>query len=130
MVDAKSKIVISLDEIAGELERVDPRLALAVDQISDRLEGRTAATFLEVRKRILDHLKKEGWKINEGLKIPYAVSPQRDVKLWFKAQSVQGVHGFNVENGTYESAHSWASDIREYADPQKFMGLIKEWKKP
>ena len=27
-----------LDEIAGELERVDPRLALALDQVSDRLD--------------------------------------------------------------------------------------------
>ena len=125
------RLTARLDDIAGELERIDPRIALAVDQISDRLEERIAApTFLDVRRRILDHLKKEGWKINEGLKVPYAVSPQRDVKLWFKTQSVQGVHGINVETDSYESAHSWVSDIREYADPQKFMELIEEWKKP
>jgi hypothetical protein len=32
-----------LDEIAGELETVNPRLALAIDQISDRLENRKLA---------------------------------------------------------------------------------------
>jgi len=90
----------------------------------------TAATFSDVRKNILNFLKKEGWTINEGLKIPYAVSPQRDVKLWFKSQSVQGVSGQGVERNPYESAHSWTSDIRNYEDPKKFMELIERWKNP
>jgi hypothetical protein len=33
----------SLDEIAGELERVDPRLALALDKVSDRLENKSGS---------------------------------------------------------------------------------------
>ena len=35
-----TKMTASLDEIASELEQVDPRLALALDQVSDRLENR------------------------------------------------------------------------------------------
>jgi len=34
----KAVITARLDRIASELERIDPRLALAVDQVSDRLE--------------------------------------------------------------------------------------------
>jgi hypothetical protein len=37
---ASESLTARLDEIAGELERVDPRLALALDQVSDRLENR------------------------------------------------------------------------------------------
>ena len=33
-----------LDKIASELEQVDPRIALAIDQVSDRLESRKADT--------------------------------------------------------------------------------------
>jgi rubrerythrin len=36
--EVKSKLAIRLDAIATELERHDPRLALAIDRISDRLE--------------------------------------------------------------------------------------------
>ena len=32
------KLAASLDAIADDLEKIDPRLALAVDQVSDRLE--------------------------------------------------------------------------------------------
>jgi len=34
----KSSIMSCIDEIAGDLERINPRLALALDQVSDRLE--------------------------------------------------------------------------------------------
>lgn len=40
-----SEITVRLDEVANDLEAVDSRLALALDQVSDLLEGRTAVKF-------------------------------------------------------------------------------------
>ena len=37
-----ASITERLDRIASELEHVDPRIALAIDQVSDQLEGRVA----------------------------------------------------------------------------------------
>ena len=44
-----------LDQIATELEQVDPRLALAVDQVSDRLETAGVRDLMPVKK---DEIKK------------------------------------------------------------------------
>ena len=40
-----------LDIIASELEQVDPRIALAIDQVSDRLEKRAETNSLEKAKK-------------------------------------------------------------------------------
>ena len=39
-LDLRSRKTACLDLVASELEKIDPRLALAIDQISDRLEKR------------------------------------------------------------------------------------------
>lgn len=45
-----SSITAQLDEIAGDLEKIDLRVALAVDRVSDRLEGREAyGAFKEIK---------------------------------------------------------------------------------
>jgi hypothetical protein len=49
------KITARLDTIADELERVDPRLALALDRVSDRLETAGAWNLMPVKK---DEIKK------------------------------------------------------------------------
>jgi hypothetical protein len=91
----------------------------------------TAATFIEVRTKIFDKLRQEGWKIQEKntgslkpLDIPYATSPNGKTRLWFKAQAV---YGSTTGATNIKGARSWCSDIREYADPEIFMRLIKWW---
>ena len=82
------------------------------------------STFAEVRKVILDYLRKEGWKVKDDLKIPYAVSSDGKIRLWFKTQAVYG----DTEGGTnIQSAHSWISDIRKHSNPESFMKEIKWW---
>lgn len=84
-------------------------------------------TFAEVRKVILEHLRKEGWKLVENLKIPHATSPDGETRIWFKAQAVYGNHGSNPNE--FKNARSWISDLREYADPNAFMRMIARWEK-
>ena len=67
-----SKITEELDCIAGELEPQDPRLALAIDQISDYLDYRTAKVewpfierFLKDISPVLENIKNQARKIRE-----------------------------------------------------------------
>lgn len=83
-------------------------------------------TFAEVRKVIFDHLRKEGWKLVENLKIPHATSPDGHTRLWFKPQAVYGDHSSRPD---FASAHSWIMDLREYADPNAFMRMVERWVK-
>jgi 3-methyladenine DNA glycosylase/8-oxoguanine DNA glycosylase len=43
-----TSITERLDKIASELEQVDPQIALVIDQVSDRLEGRNASDIEEL----------------------------------------------------------------------------------
>jgi hypothetical protein len=60
MTDKGVFLTARLDEIAGELEAVDPRLALALDRVSDQLESRTALFGIEedITSRIEKAVKK------------------------------------------------------------------------
>jgi len=92
---------------------------------------RFAATFAEARTKIIEKLRNEGWKIQEKdlrtlrpLDIPHAISPNGRTHIWFKAQSV---YGSTSGATSIKGARSWCPDIREYADPEKFMRFIKWW---
>lgn len=84
-------------------------------------------TFAEVRTVIFEKLKKEGWKLQEGLKIPHATSPDGKTRLWFKAQAVYG-NATGTDPRQFKNTQSWTSDLREYADPEAFMRMVERWR--
>jgi hypothetical protein len=47
-----------LDKIAEELQGVNPEMALALDRISDRLEGRKASDEAIYSQKTIDHMQK------------------------------------------------------------------------
>jgi hypothetical protein len=85
-------------------------------------------TFAEVRKLVLDRLVKEGWAVKADLKVPHATSPDGKTRLWFKTQAVYG-NDTGTDPRDFANTHSWTSDLRDFADTDKFMDLIARWTK-
>jgi|GEM_PF-5389715 len=54
------------------------------------------------------------WTVNDRLKVPTAIDPYYEVKLWFKAQAVYMAIG----GGSLSNAHSLHVDIRDLTPPQ------------
>lgn len=59
-------------------------------------------TYAQARKAILEYLKSEDWDLSlPTLKVPYATSPDKTIRLWFKPQAVhftesdRGIHRFS-----------------------------------
>lgn len=59
-------------------------------------------TYAQARVAILDYLKSQDWDLSlPSLKVPYATSPDRTIRLWFKPQAVyftesdSGMHRFS-----------------------------------
>jgi len=48
----------------------------------------TTRTYVEAKNEILKLLQSKGWQVKSGLKIEHATSPDGNVRLWFKAQSI------------------------------------------
>ena len=47
----------------------------------------TQETYLVARKRHQAALATLGWKLSGDLKVPYATSPQGDMRIWFRPQA-------------------------------------------
>ena len=45
-------------------------------------------TYPKAHKSIMEDLRANGWKVEAGLKIPHATSPQGNIRLWFKPQTI------------------------------------------
>lgn len=103
--------------------------ALLIDRVVNAAKG---PTFEQARGEALDALKKDGWKVNDSLKIPHATSPDGKLRLWFKAQAVW--YTFDPDPGRgkshdFKGARStWMNDIRKM-DTQKFMSEVDRFKK-
>lgn len=94
--------------------------------------GKKAAkrpTFDEAKKALFEHLKSEGWKVAEGLKIPHATSRDGETRLWFKSQAVymSRVIGRGGSHNM-QGARSIHVDIRDLT-PEQFMSKVKQWEK-
>jgi hypothetical protein len=61
-------VIDRLDHIATELDPVNPALALALDRISDRLEGRTAIEAVDYAKAVGRLLGMTRWALDHFLK--------------------------------------------------------------
>jgi len=99
------------------------RAGVIVRVASRFLEG--ARTFDDARKDIFDLLKREGWKVVEGLKIPHATSPNGELRLWFKKQAVYFTEG---NSHTFGGARTitYGLDIRKMTAEQ-FLSNLKKW---
>jgi len=89
----------------------------------DRLAKRK--TFNEARTDILAHLKKEGWKVVDGLKVPHATRPDGKARVYFKTQAVY--IDFSDRGGRFELNHArsmWV-DIRTM-DPHVFEKAVED----
>ena len=60
-------------------------------------------TYAGARARLLSQLAMHGWTTAPQLKVPWAESPDKTIKLWFKAQAV------------YLDSHSLFIDMRGMA---------------
>ena len=82
-------------------------------------------TFEEARKVIFERLQKEGWKFSPlTLKIPHATSPDGRNRLWFKAWAVY-MNDKGAQPNDPKRTHSITSDLRDFADPDKFMQMVE-----
>jgi len=83
-------------------------------------------TFLEARAEILEHLKKERWKVVDGLKVPHATSPDGTIRVWFKAQAVYVSYSSGRAGGhNLNHARSLWFDIRTM-DPHDFEKKVED----
>jgi len=86
-------------------------------------------TFKKARAAIFDYLKSNGWEVKDRLKVPQAISPDKDIVLWFKAQAVWG-HTFDGGWGQrpdFKAARSLhIPDLRDLDGPA-FVADVKKW---
>lgn len=74
-------------------------------------------TFSQGRQRLLDGLRTAGWETRPNLDVPRAISPDGQVSLWFKPQSVYYAIGQKV---SLNDAHSLLIDVRKET-PESFL---------
>lgn len=104
--------------------------ALLVARVVNAAKG---PTFEQARNEALEALKKDGWKVVEGLKIPHATSRDGKLRLWFKAQAVwytfDPYPSYRSKSHDFKGARStWMDDIRKM-DAQKFVAEVDRFKK-
>ncbi len=78
-------------------------------------------TFVIAKQGLMDYLRKKGWNIKEGLKIPWAESPWNDgTRLWFRKQAIYIGKGRSP-------ADAWSShvDVRTVT-PEQFMKGVEK----
>lgn len=71
-------------------------------------------TFAQATKEHLHNLKAMGWSVADGLKIPHATSPDKEIRLWFKPQAVWASYHGTTSIG---AAHSLFIDFRSTSTP-------------
>lgn len=92
-----------------------------------------AKTYAKAKDDIMAYLDKKGWKVQKGLKVPHATSPDGDLRLWFKGQSIHTSEGNNHSLGSarsytgYDTAMSKRTDIRNTTPEAFHAGLKKDY---
>jgi hypothetical protein len=87
-----------------------------------------AKTYPVAQREILDYLKSKRWEVKDKLKIPLAVSPDKDIALWFKKQAVWGhdMDGYK-EKPQFPAARSLhIADLRQLDGPS-FVKNVERW---
>lgn len=80
-----------------------------------------AKTYAEAQAGVLDYLKSKHWKLSSSdLKVPYATSPDGEVRLWFKKQAVYFSYG-NVHNLNGARTVSYDTNEIKKKTPQQWV---------
>ena len=83
-------------------------------------------SFKKVHQDIKDALTKKGWKLSGPLKVPYATSPDGEMRLWFKPQAIYFTVGNRHNlNGARTMTYD---DLRELS-VSEFMNLVEKRQK-
>ena len=97
------------------------RLA-GIDSNYPHVEEAKDKTYAQAQADILTYLTQNKWSVKSGLKIPYATSPDGQLRLWFKTQSVYFTTG---DKHQYADARTvdYSHDIRKMDGPsfEKYM---------
>jgi hypothetical protein len=86
-------------------------------------------TFKQAREEIFAYLKSKGWTLKSHLKIPQAISPDKQIALWFKAQAVWG-HTFDGGWGQrpdFKAARSIHLPNLRDLDGPTFVKYVEKW---
>lgn len=88
-------------------------------------------TFAKAREELFDHLRREGWTVHlrdartfKPLKVPYAIDPRGEHRLYFKAQVVYLGHAGS--GASIQQARSVHVDIRDLS-PSEFIEHVRRW---
>jgi hypothetical protein len=99
------------------------------ENVVRRFLAAKAPRFQDVQRMLLDGLKKEGWAVQENLKIPHATT--RDfggTRLWFKTQAVY-MNDLGSDPRDFKGTHSLSSDIREYKSVEDLIRDVESKRK-
>ena len=80
-------------------------------------------TFKSAKEGIMRELEARGWSLSRALKIPHATSPDKRLRLWFKAQSIY----FTIEEHTFGAARAityWGWGVREMS-PAAYVDFVE-----
>jgi hypothetical protein len=103
------------------------RVLAGIDALGGFERTEAKETYKQARERLLAHLKSQGWKVNEHLKIPRADSG--DTTLWFKSQAIYMATGPGRDFQSARSIH--IGDLRGMSTKEFVEYLIKwGWKPP
>lgn len=78
-------------------------------------------TFATTQRMLLDGLRRHGWTVIEGLKVPHAT--YGDVRLWFRPQAIY-VNDPGTNPRDFTNTHSLTSDMRELTSVEQLLGLV------
>lgn len=91
-------------------------------------------TFAKAREELFDHLRREGWTVHlrdartfKPLKIPYAIDPRGEHRLYFKTEAVYIGHA--GPGASIQQARSIHVDIRDVS-PSEFVEYARRWMQP
>jgi hypothetical protein len=82
-------------------------------------------TFAKQRTNILAELRKAGWNVTDGLKVPHATSPDGRARYWFKTQAIYAEGRSDKSSFNLGDAHSFMSDMREKLPTEVAAYLIR-----
>ena len=69
-------------------------------------------TYAQAKQELLNDFERIGWSVKKVLKVPYATSPDGNVRFWFKPQSIyySVVMDKSVGNHTLGNARTLSYD--------------------
>jgi hypothetical protein len=68
----------------------------------DEAQGRT---YKQAMEDLIEGLRGEGWKVSGPLKVRHATSPDKQIRVWFKAQSIYMTQGVDHNFKNARSMH-------------------------